>query len=226
MANWDRYEQCLNELVFLPGTPGEAYLATHGIDIRIACDAFVQYHPEFGMIGRESLLFPLVGPMHGAGVGRYALHIDGIPVDTWYHADDEIGCQSWDLPAGGIFLTVNALGTGRVVIVQRPLDALSLAMCGVPALATCGYEDRLNWLPERLQGAKIIYLAYDDTREGNRLAWSLCKRLKSTGARIHRLKSTRWGGDWNAALVTHGPQILREALRRVMVPKHRQTAST
>jgi hypothetical protein len=204
------------------GTPGEEYLQACGIDLLIACDAFTHYHPGFGILERPALVFLLQGDT-GAYVGLQAVFIDGIPPDIWYR-DSEVLWRCDLQVCGGVFATANAFTTGRVVIVQRPLDALSLAMCGLPAVATCGFEDTLSWLPERCQGAKMIYLAYDATAEGNRLAWSLCKLLKSTGARIHRLKPARWGGDWNAALQRHGPRVIREALRRVMVPQHRRTA--
>jgi len=224
LAEWDHYECFKNDLVLPWCSPGGDYLRARGIDPVIACDAFVHYHAEFGFIERPALVFFLQG-VAGDYVGLWGLFIDGIPKDTWYRDFEVIGRHGWQVPDGGVFATANAFATGRVVIVQRPLDALSLAMCGLPAIATCGYEEALSWLPERCQGAKVIYLAYPATVEGNRLAARLCKLLKPTGARIHRLKPARDGEDWNTALVKHGRHVVREALRSVMVPAHRRQAA-
>lgn len=206
----------------MSGTLGEAYLAAHRIDAGLACSAWVQYHPAFSVLESPALFFPLQRERAGAFVGRHVFCFED-DVEARSFPPCKEG-ETWDtVDRTGIFATAKAFDTGRLVFVLRPIDALSLAMCGVPAIATCGYEP-LPWLPARCAGAKVIYIAFDDNEAGEGAAWSLCTLLKPTGARIQRLQSTQWGGHWNAALVTHGPKVLCEELRRVMVSKHRPHA--
>lgn len=221
------YERFLDDLVFPYGTPAEVYLSERGIDSRIACQSFVQYHPAYGPNARPTLVFPLEGVTAGAKIGRWLFFIDELDLDEndfWstYSEESRDGEELWS----GVFLTPDALSTGRVVFVRHPLEALSLAMCGLPSVATCEYYvECMSFLPDRCKGAKMIYLAFPDTPRGDYDANTLCKLLKPTGARIDRLTPAPWGSDWTIALMNYGAKAIREELRRVMLPKHRQAAS-
>ena len=89
----------------------------------------------------------------------------------------------------------------------RTIDALSLFLCGLPAIALAGTEGK-PWLPDACHGRRVL-LALDADVAGDRgseklaalLAGAQCWRLRPEGAK-----------DWNEALCQIGLPALRRSL--------------
>jgi Toprim-like len=175
----------------LPGTPGAAYLQSRGIITEvlplIACGSF--YHPLFYFGQRPAVVFPFRDKA-GEPVAVAARFIDGKPK----------GHLTLGPKSSGAFITNPAVWTSPVIVLtEAPIDALSLAACGVPAVALGGTEAP-QWLP----GAcvfKSVVLAFDNDENGagDNAAAKLAPVLQSYGAKTARLKP-RGAKDWNAML--------------------------
>ena len=115
----------------------------------------------------------------------------------------------------GIFYTVNGTQQEYVIVTEAPLDALSLAACGFPALALLGthYPD---WLPAAI-GARPAYLATDNDGAGDGAAGKLCNALAANGGKVYRLKP-EGVKDWNEYLCTHGPAVMEAAIIAAAFP--------
>jgi len=107
----------------------------------------------------------------------------------------------------GVFATVGALAAPCVAIVEGPCDALALAVCGVPAVALIGTSVP-GWLPRAL-AFRDVFAATDADDSGDQAAAEIAARLGSFGARVQRWRPS--AKDWNAALLEHGPEVLRSA---------------
>lgn len=71
-----------------------------------------------------------------------------------------------DLIAGVFFRSSqDALAQSLVVIVEAPIDALSLAAAGVPAIALCGTAIP-RWLPSSVAFRRVV-LAFDADKAGD-----------------------------------------------------------
>ena len=68
--------------------------------------------------------------------------------------DDE--ADTWPELANGVFEAMpGALECPRVAIIEAPIDALTLAAVGLPAIALCG-ASWPEWLPEYLAGREVV----------------------------------------------------------------------
>jgi DNA primase len=99
-----------------------------------------------------------------------------------------------------------------VIVCEAPIDALSLAACGFPALALCGINGAATtgpaWLP-LVCGLKAVYLAFDADDAGDSAAGALAARLGVYGARCDRLRP-EGAKDWNEALQARGRDALSD----------------
>ena len=116
----------------LAETPGAAYLDGRGLPADFCKEAGVRFHQRF--LGRPAVVFPLRNAA-GQLVAVQGRFIDG--------KDAEEGkCRTRGPMSAAVFATPNGWSgdpwQGRVVITEAPIDALTLAFCGVPALALCG----------------------------------------------------------------------------------------
>lgn len=175
----------------LRGTLGAAYLARRGIPLHIAQRAGVVWCPWF--LGHPAVVFRV---RDGAGrvvalQGRY-LHTD----------DPDEKCRSMGDISAGMFETPGAWD-GDITLCEGPLDALSLACMGRPALASCGTSLPV-WLPEAVAG-RMVWLATDNDPmpnpktgrfAGDEIAERWGAMLEGHAARVERLRPTR-GKDWN-----------------------------
>lgn len=187
----------------LPGTPGAAYLLTRGIPTELADEAGVTFSSDF--YGRAAVLFPLrdaTGQLVAAN-GRY--------VDGWTDPKARtVGRKSL-----GVFATPGALGAETIVICEAPIDALSLAMCGMPSLALCGTSGP-DWLAAACAFHRVL-LALDADDPADQAASALSRTLRSFGARVSRLRP-EGGKDWNELLLRQGADGLRAALANGAAP--------
>lgn len=188
---------CLARAVPLAGTPGQDYVERRGIPLWIATDAGIRFDPDFA--GRPAVL---AGLRDRSGAltavhGRYLSNLRG---------QDKmltVGAR------GGVISVLGGLDERPLVVVEGLFDALSLAVCGQPAVANIGRE--LPWLAEAACG-RDVRLAFDATRPGEDEASRTAARL--VGARVSRLLPPPQCKDWNTALVKRGAWAVSGWLRR------------
>jgi hypothetical protein len=188
------------------GTDGGLYLGVRGIPQDVAEAAGVLYCP--GFYGRRAVLFPI---RDGAGelVGAEGRFVDGR--DPKKHRTKQTAGKK----SLGLFATAGAFEAERVVITEAPIDALSLAAAGVPAVALCG-TSAPAWLPARL-AFRSIALALDNDPAGDGAVPKLAAQLASFGAKVERWRpatgsvfvvedgrSAEQAKDWNDLLRLRG----------------------
>jgi len=192
----------LKNLVPLARTPGEKYLQTRSIALDMAHAAGVRFSPSW--FGRPAVVFPIRDAQSTlvAAQGRYISAGKGPKART-----------TGDKKAG-VFVTADFwedVNRGApVVICEAPLDALSIALCGFPALALCGKDGWPDWLPVKC-AFKSVALAFDADDAGDAGAEKLLKALSSLGAKPFRLRP-EGGKDWNEVLCSHGMSTLSDCL--------------
>jgi hypothetical protein len=186
----------------LPGTPGAAYLAGRGIPPALADAALVRY--ATGSTGRAGVIFPVID-------GAWAL----VALACRYLDAQEPKARSVGAVSSGVFVTLDAFEAEHVAVCEAPIDALSLALVGVPALALIGtgISGRAAWLP-RLLAFKTVSAATDADAAGDRAAEELSAALH-LGTRVLRLRPPAPCKDWNEVLTRLGV----DALRALVVPR-------
>lgn len=191
------WREHLRGVVSLADTPGETYLAGRGIPIEAARAAQVRYHPCF--LGRPAVLFP-IRDRQGELVA-----VQGRYVDT-----GDPKCRTVGPKRLGLFLsTPKALQADPLVVTEAPIDALSLASQGLPAVALVG-TSAPTWLAEASAFRRVV-LALDADEAGDRATSELALELSKLGARPLRLRPPQGHKDWNAALMATGELLLPKA---------------
>ena len=200
----------------LAGTPGAAYLSGRGIPLDVALLAGVRFSSHWMKSekwrGCAAAIFPIcdrAGEVIAAQGRRVEPTAKGTPNALTsgpksrgvFVAPAEVGGRVWhpfDGPGPG------------VILCEAPLDALSLAACGFPALALCGVNGEATsgpaWLP-LVCGLKSVFLAFDADAAGDGAARALAGRLSVYGARCEVLRP-EGAKDWNEALQARGSDAL------------------
>jgi DNA primase len=189
-------EQLRSALPIEEAPRGVSYLSGRGLSRALAIGNDVAYSPSW--YGRPALLFPLIN-LAGAVVAMQGRYIDG---------GDKPKARTAGELKQGIFKTLEALDVGTLVITEAPIDALSLAAVGVPAIALCG-TNAPSWLPQAA-AFKRVGLAFDADDAGDQAAEKLVPLLRSFGAEPERWRPPR--KDWNAVLLEDGADALRRWL--------------
>lgn len=178
----------------LAGTPGEHYLGRRGIPVEQAHAAGCVYSGEW--YGRPAVIFPFCDR------GGRLVAAQGRMIDQR---------EPSKLSAGkigtGAFCTPGALDGRVVAICEAPIDALSLHLAGLPALALAGTGCK-PWLPAACRG-RLVLLALDGDEAGDDGAAKLAGAL--VGARCRRLRP-EGVKDWNELLQAAGVAGLRSWL--------------
>lgn len=189
----------------LSGTPGELYLARRAIPNDVAGLAGVRWSTSWSKGG--AVLFPIHNRQgeliaaQGRAV-RSAAKITKGPKKE------------------GAFLAPVAMTSGRVcgpfdaavpavILTEAPIDALSVATCGFPALALCGTSGPA-WL-HLACGLRNVVLAFDADEPGDRAAEAIAARLDPYGTRCTRLRPEGFK-DWNEWLLAQGRGELNDWL--------------
>jgi 5S rRNA maturation endonuclease (ribonuclease M5) len=180
----------------LADTRGARYLAGRGIPLDLAGGAGVVYVRRW--YGRPGVVYPLRdqdGALAAVGV-RY--------VD---------GCSDPKTRVGGrlkygAFTMTGAFSGDTVVIVEGPADALSMALCGVSAVAL-HRTSAPDWVIKRC-ALKRVLVALDADEGGDKGAAKMIPELESYGATVTRLRP--WRKDWNDVLTLDGADYLRRVL--------------
>ncbi len=187
------------------GTRGAVYLGKRGGGEAETEHAGVRF--TSGWRSGASVLFPLVN-RQGEVVAVQGRAVRGNAKITYGPKKE------------GVFLAPAVLGEGVVcspfardarviVLTEAPIDALSLAGCGVPAVALCGTSGP-SWL-HLACGLRRVALAFDADDAGERAATEHIARLSPYGARCERLRP-EGAKDWNDMLLQLGRESLREWL--------------
>ncbi|MHB9132617.1 MAG: CHC2 zinc finger domain-containing protein [Armatimonadota bacterium] len=205
----DYWRQQLIGLQSLAGSPGAEYLQCRGIDLEYAFHSEVLYHPLW--YGHApAVLFPIRNKSGEliAAEGRYFYEV------VIHMGDKPIKKQTAGPKSQGVFSTPGAFAQPFVFLTEGPIDALTLAMCGIPTVATCSASNCVAWLLEVCTGKDVI-IGFDPDSGGE------------AGTRQQREKlflpagiQPRWitppCGDWNDFLLTYGREALTQRLREII----------
>ncbi len=182
----------------LVGTLGAAYLERRGIPPELLGTIDALYSADH--YGRPSILFR-VRDRAGRTVAVIGRYVDG--------RDDPKGRDAGK-KSHGVFAAPGARSTtGRLVITEAPIDALSLAVAGVPAIALGG-TSWPDWLPSAC-ALRPVVLALDADKAGDDGCTRLTAALQAYGATIERWRPSG-GKDWNELLTSLGTDRLRTDL--------------
>jgi len=163
--------------------PCAAYLTRRWIPLEVARTAGVRYAPSFA--GRAAVLAPMRrrdGEL-AAVTARYLTTVRG---------QEKILTVGHE---GGVFSVLDGLWADSLVLVEGVFDALSLAVCGVPCVATIGRY--VAWLAE-LAAGRAVLLGFDGNKVGDHAARYYKDRM--AGVDCRRLRPPPSCKDWSAAL--------------------------
>ncbi len=195
------WHRALKNLQPLEGTPGAHYLQSRGLSLDIAHQSGARFGRDF--YGHAAIVFPIRDRQGNlvAAQGRYLASARGPKART-------VGEKK-----RGAFLTPGLWGAvaggAPLIVCEAPLDALSLALCGFPALALCG-KTGPDWL-RRAAAFQVVALALDADEAGDAASDELAALLSPLGAKPFRLRP-EGGKDWNELLQTRGLDHLRDWL--------------
>jgi len=103
----------------------------------------------------------------------------------------------------GVYASPGAFTAATVIIVEAPIDALSLLAAGSgPVIATIG-TNLPSWLAERLALKRVI-LAYDADEAGETATKNAAAKLREFGADPVRMRPPAPWKDWNEVLQAVG----------------------
>lgn len=181
---------------------GTDYLSRRGIPELLATAAAVRFSPAWGAVaglpseegsGWPAIVFPMRDE-HGAFIAAHGRAIRGTGKLTR-------GPTSWTL-----FATEGALQTDTVAITEGPIDALSLALGALPAVALIG-TNAPHWLRKHAFSRRVL-IATDADDAGDAAAAAITRQLGSYGATVERLRPAGGCKDWNDVLRLFGSEVL------------------
>jgi len=209
------------QAVNIIGTPGGAYLESRGIPEALADNNRARYAPRFPVKIKDdpvkivyvpAVVFPIHSPTTKEIVGLNARLITPL--------QDEVGNTIKGKSRGklvlGVYVAPGANKLPEPIIVEAPIDALSLVAAGFPAFATCGASN-LRYFPEIFAG-KTVICGFDMDRDPNTLEGhrrNMRKFKADHGGRVVWVKPP--GGelkDWNDMLRRYGAEGLASYMRR------------
>ena len=171
----------------LSGTPGQEYVERRGVPVEVADAAGVRFDADFG--GRVAV----VAAVRDRGDDLVSVHGRYLTVIRGQNKMLTIG------PGDGVIVVLGGWRAEPLILVEGLFDALSLATCGMPCLATIGRWAR--WLSEVAAG-RVAWLAFDASRPGETDAARFARLL--CGADVRRLLPPPACKDWSTALVKCG----------------------
>lgn len=185
-----------------------AYLRTRGIPAELATAATLRFVPAWGAhaglagetgSGSPAIVFPM-RDQAGAHCAAHGRALQGP------------GKLTRGPTSAAVFATPGAIDADVVALTEGPMDALSLALCGVPALAMIG-TNLPAWLCRRTYSRQVL-VATDADVAGDEAAARIERACASYGADVRRLRPPHGVKDWNEALQLLGPESMRQLLDR------------
>ncbi len=205
-AQWHEQRRAL---VALSGTSGAAYLSGRGLPVDLCERARVMFSASW--LGRPAVIFPAYD---GAGklTGAQGRHTDG-------RANPKARTLGMSGTFGGAFWTPGAKEARLVALTEAPIDALTLALCGLPSVAVFG-SNLPAWMPGAMHRRRVFVASDAEPDKGDKTAVKWSAALESMGARCTRLRPdaafcsclSATVKDWNEALQELGAGDLRELL--------------
>ena len=155
--------------------------------------------------GRPAVVFPM------QDAASHLVAAEGRYLDTSTPKSRSAG-----LKAAGVFVaSPGAMGADGVVVVEGPITALSVAACGLPAIALCGHVLRA-WLACCLAG-RTVFVSLDwDEQGAERHGEAAFRALAAVGARPYRVALSAGVGDWNDHLRAVGLPTMRTELEQAV----------
>lgn len=177
-----------NDCKPIAGTPAAAYLESRGIPTDLAQYADCRYAEAFPNIG-EAVVFKVrddtrILALQGRSLSGKVM-------------------RNYCSLAGGVFSSCGVANSQEVAITESPIDALSLAAAGLPAVALCGTGNIPKFLVDMLSvpaesaadeaDRRLVFLATDNDEAGEQAA----TRLASTLSRSECVRLNPTGKDFN-----------------------------
>ncbi len=189
-------------------SPGQQYLLGRGIDKELAISNGVGFgywkhwlqneNGSYSLKKDRRVVFP-INNQEGKLVALSARAIDDFYLDPKHTVKGQKSL--------GVFSTPGALDSDTLIITEAPIDALSLATAGFPAVATIG-TSWPDWLVE-MASKKLVFIAFDNDKDkaGEKASIKLTAQLSGLGAKAQRLLPSR--KDWNEVLLTDGLEAIK-----------------
>ncbi len=197
----DKQRQRVERAPVVTATKGATYIERRGIPADFGAAAnvrFGQWWKRNEETEQAEAFDAVIFPIHdqvGKLVAAQARSIEG---------DTKRTCGN---KSEGVFLSnPNVLTAQRVAIVEAPLDALTLAAAGIPAIAICGLSWPA-WLPDALAGREVI-IGFDADEPGDSASAKLSDEL-SGRAVITRIRPVG-GKDWSEIAERHSLDSVAE----------------
>ena len=188
--------------VGIDGTRGEKYMLGRAISVSAVSHAGIRFCSSWS--GRASVVFPIynrAGEMvavQGRAVKGNEKRTFGPKKEGAFFAPIQIGERRFEPLEPSV---------PAIILVEAPIDALSLASCGFPALALCGTTGP-SWLHIAC-GLRRVLLAFDADDAGDEAAKKLASGLERFGADCERLRP-QGAKDWNELLQNSGKETFEE----------------
>lgn len=183
-----KFRENMDRVLSLQGTPGATYLLKErGIPFDLAHSSGVRYSPDY--YGAKAVLFPIYDH------NQKLVAVNARYCDTFRHVKHRTSGEKMR----GFFSTAGALQSPTVLICEAAIDALTIALAGYPAVATCG-SGLPDYLLAHCVGRKVVVATDNDEEgEGDALAARWTSILNRVGVRVTRARPPE--KDWNAVLV-------------------------
>lgn len=190
------------------GSPAAQYLASRGIPEELAIAAGCGYAAEWQHWRQEAGQWIKTGtdrrvifPIRDKAGELVAISARAIDPEYIEPKAETRGAKKF-----GVFATASALEAKILIPAEAPIDALSLAASGFPAIAMIG-TSWPEWLAKHC-AFQPVAIATDADEAGDIAAEKLRAELASWGARAIRLRPAG-AKDWNDALVASGVQAVK-----------------
>jgi Toprim-like len=174
-----------------------AYLERRRIPLAVAEAAGLRFAPSFN--GRPAVL---------AAMHHHSGELRAVTARYLVTARDE-----WKILTvgheGGVFAVLDGLQADPLLLVEGVFDALTVALCGRPAVATIGRY--VDWIPGFAAGRTVL-LAFDGNKVGDHAARYYQDRMPGSACR--RLRPPPQCKDWSSALAKRGLSTLAQWLAR------------
>lgn len=214
---WRKKLQQPGYLLPLEGTPAEGYLLARGIPADLARAAKVRYCPRWEHWEQDGKQWALKGASRRVVFPIYAddrKTLAAVQARSISREDDYDAAKlSRGQVAAGVFATPGAWEAETVALVEAPIDALSLAACGLPAIATMGCN-LPAWIWQAMHRKRAL-IGTDADEAGDTAAAEWKGPLEAYGAHTKRLRP-EGAKDWNEALC-RDPDGLRAFLAPYVV---------
>lgn len=210
------FQKITAALTPLRGTPGQEYLEARGIPIETAEAAKVMFHPQFRFASGEGphpcLIFPLrnaQGDLVAISIRAAAIGVKGFQTEAKIKGGQK---------HGGVFSTPGAFDSEYAILTEAGIDALSLALCGFPAIAAIGVNFP-EWVPARFANRGKILVATDADAAGEDAVDKLQEQLSRNRSIGRRLRPAYPAKDWNDELTHRGKEELTDYLQGILNPR-------